>query len=100
MLFSENKQEVNSNLDIDFVFKTRCQLRRQAMVHADLIGDSMDIQAAELSRKYNLQMEEKLYNERSAHQNEVSKLRGKIGGIENIVREKCNTEFLMLTKFF
>merc|ERR1719322_2069401 len=31
--------------------ETRCQLRRQAMVHADLIGDSMEIQAAELNRK-------------------------------------------------
>merc|ERR1719322_411789 len=75
--------------------ETRCQLRRQAMVHADHVKDSMEIQAAELNRKYNLQVEEKLHNERSAHQNEVSKLRGKIDGIENIVKEKCNTEFLM-----
>merc|ERR1712060_533956 len=75
--------------------EAKCQLRRQAMAHSDIINDSMNIQAAEMKRRHNIQMEKTVSSERSTHQNEISKLCGTIEGIKAIVRSKANTEIVM-----
>merc|ERR1719322_657451 len=72
--------------------ETRCQLRRQAMVHADHVKDSMEIQAAELNRKHDHELEESISRERSAHHKELSSLAGRVDGINVVIGQRAELE--------
>ena len=52
----------------------------------------VDVQASELKRKHNLELEEEISSERSAHQKELSSITGRVEGIKVVVRRRAELE--------